>query len=84
MPDSAAGLAAAGLELDRAPEEMGGMLKSTGSSGASQPMTVNETVIALIRPKPDLDLVAGEPLETAAAGHRPCTRRDRHPRLLGH
>ncbi|WP_405915227.1 hypothetical protein [Streptomyces sp. NBC_00728] len=40
-------------------EEMGGMPKSGGRSGASHPMTVNETVIALIRPKPDLDLVEG-------------------------
>ncbi|MGW0615215.1 hypothetical protein [Streptomyces sp. NPDC002788] len=30
-------------------------------------MTVNETVIALIRPKPDLHLVAGEPAEAIAA-----------------
>lgn len=30
-------------------------------------MTVNETVLALIRPKPDLDLVAGEPAEAVAA-----------------
>ncbi|BBC29364.1 uncharacterized protein SGFS_104350 [Streptomyces graminofaciens] len=30
-------------------------------------MTVNETVIAMIRPKPGLDLVAGEPAEDAAA-----------------
>ncbi|WP_326715688.1 hypothetical protein OG758_48150 [Streptomyces sp. NBC_01474] len=30
-------------------------------------MTVNETVIALIRPKPDLDLVAGEPAAAVAA-----------------
>lgn len=61
------GLAAAAIDLDREPEEMGGMPKSAGRSGASQPMTVNETVIALIRPKPDLDLVAGEPAEAVAA-----------------
>lgn len=61
------GLAAAGLELDRGPEEMGGMPKSAGRSGASHAMTVNETVIAMIRPKPDLDLVAGEPAEAVAA-----------------
>ncbi|MGV4891423.1 replication-relaxation family protein [Streptomyces viridosporus] len=30
-------------------------------------MTVNEKVIALIRPKPDLDLVAGEPADAVAA-----------------
>ncbi|GKQ34706.1 hypothetical protein ALMP_12550 [Streptomyces sp. A012304] len=59
--------AAAGLELDRGPEEMGGMPKSAGRSGASHAMTVNETVIAMIRPKPDLDLVADEPAEAVAA-----------------
>ncbi|MEU6285512.1 replication-relaxation family protein [Streptomyces sp. NPDC047028] len=64
---TAAGLAAAAIDLDREPEEMGGMPKSAGRSGASHPMTVNETVIALIRPKPDLDLVAGEPAEAVAA-----------------
>ncbi|MET9039328.1 replication-relaxation family protein [Streptomyces mirabilis] len=64
---TAAGLAAAAIGLDREPEEMGGMPKSAGRSGASHPMTVNETVIALIRPVPDLDLVAGEPAEARAA-----------------
>lgn len=64
---TAAGLAAAAIDLDRAPEEMGGMPKSAGRSGASHSMTVNETVIALIRPVPDLDLVAGEPAEAVAA-----------------
>ncbi|WP_328551070.1 hypothetical protein [Streptomyces sp. NBC_00358] len=49
---TAAGLAAAEIDLDRVMEEMGGMPKSGGRSGASHPMTVNETVIALIRPKP--------------------------------
>ncbi|MEU6444810.1 replication-relaxation family protein [Streptomyces sp. NPDC047046] len=61
------GLAAAAIDLDREPEEMGGMPKSAGRSGASHPMTVNETIIALIRPKPNLDLVAGEPAEAIAA-----------------
>ncbi|MCX4649228.1 replication-relaxation family protein [Streptomyces sp. NBC_01446] len=61
------GLAAAAIDLDREPEVMGGIPKSAGRSGASHPMTVNETVIALIRPKPDLDLVAGEPAEAVAA-----------------
>ncbi|MEU2872992.1 replication-relaxation family protein [Streptomyces olivoreticuli] len=62
-----AGLAAAASELDRAPEEMGGIPKGAGRSGASHPMTVNETVIALIRPKPNLALVAGEPADAVAA-----------------
>ncbi|MET8214023.1 replication-relaxation family protein, partial [Streptomyces sp. NPDC005373] len=61
------GLAAAAIDLDREPEEMGGMPRSAGRSGASHSMTVNETVIALIRPKPDLDLVVGEPAEAVAA-----------------
>lgn len=64
---TAAGLAAAAIDLDREPEEMGGMPKSGGRSGASHPMTVTETVIALIRPKPDMGLVAGEPAEAVAA-----------------
>lgn len=64
---TAAGLAAASLDLDREPEEMGGMPKSAGRSGASHPMTVNETVIAMIRPKPDLDLLVGQPAEAVAA-----------------
>jgi hypothetical protein len=64
---TAAGLAAAGLELDREMEEMGGMPRGAGSSGAAHPMTVNETVIALIHPKPDLDLAAGEPADAVAA-----------------
>ncbi|MFF4542473.1 replication-relaxation family protein [Streptomyces aureus] len=61
------GLAAAATNLDRAPEEMGALPKSGGRSGASHAMTVNETVIALIRPKPDLDLLGGEPAEAFAA-----------------
>ena len=61
------GSAAAAIDLDCEIEEMGGMPKSAGCSGASHPMTVNETVIALIRPTPNLDLVAGEPAEAVAA-----------------
>ncbi|MEU4173368.1 replication-relaxation family protein [Streptomyces sp. NPDC026665] len=61
------GLAAAVVDLDREPEEMGAMPRSGGRSGASHAMTVNETVIALIRPKPDLGLVVGESAEAVAA-----------------
>jgi hypothetical protein len=61
------GLAAAAIDLDRELEEMGGMPKSGGRSGASHAMTVNETVIALIRPKPNLDKVMREPAEAVAA-----------------
>ncbi|MFJ6509228.1 replication-relaxation family protein [Streptomyces sp. NPDC091879] len=64
---TADGLAAAAIDLDREPEEMGGMPKSAGRSGAAHPMSVNEIVIALIRPKPDLDLLAGEPAAALAA-----------------
>ncbi|MGW7787230.1 S41 family peptidase [Streptomyces tricolor] len=61
------GPAAAAIDLDREIEEMGGMPKSAGRSGTSHPMTVNETVIALIRPKPNLARVVGEPTEAVAA-----------------
>ncbi|MFE2053377.1 hypothetical protein ACFXAS_33510 [Streptomyces sp. NPDC059459] len=61
------GLAAAAIDLDREMEEMGGMPRSGGRSGASHSMTVNETVIALIRPKPNLDKVMREPAEAVAA-----------------
>ncbi|MEU9546762.1 replication-relaxation family protein [Streptomyces mirabilis] len=64
---TAAGLAAAAIDLDREPEEMGGMPKSAGRSGASHPMTVNETVIALIRPKPDLGRLTEQPAEAQVA-----------------
>ncbi|MFF4542469.1 replication-relaxation family protein [Streptomyces aureus] len=64
---TAAGLAAAAIDLDRAPEEMGALPRSGGRSGAAHAMTVNETVIALIRPKPDLNLLPGEPAAAVAA-----------------
>ncbi|WP_189788410.1 hypothetical protein [Streptomyces capitiformicae] len=79
------GLASAAIELDRGQEEMGGMPKSVGRSGASHAMTVNETAIAMIRPKPDLHLVAGQPAEAIAAAQA-CrhARRDRQHHLLRH
>ncbi|MFF1257449.1 replication-relaxation family protein [Streptomyces sp. NPDC058321] len=64
---TAAGLAAAAVELGRAPEEMGGLPKGAGRTGAAHAMTVNETVLALIRPQPDLSLIEGEPDEVLAA-----------------
>ncbi|WP_381805672.1 replication-relaxation family protein [Streptomyces niveus] len=64
---TATGLEAAGIELDRIPQEMGGMPKTAGRSGASHAMTVNETVIAMIRPKPDLDQLTKEPAEAQVA-----------------
>ncbi|MFJ5851147.1 hypothetical protein [Streptomyces sp. NPDC092903] len=82
---TADGLAAAGLDLDRAPEEMGGMPKSVGRSGASHPMTVNETVIANppeARPRPGR-WGAGRS-GRRRAGCRRRTGRDRHPHLVRH
>ncbi|MFD6876946.1 MULTISPECIES: replication-relaxation family protein [unclassified Streptomyces] len=46
---------------------MGSTARGAGSSGATHPMAVNETVIALLRPKPDLRLLTGEPAEAKAA-----------------
>ncbi|MER7048348.1 replication-relaxation family protein [Streptomyces jumonjinensis] len=61
------GLEAAAEELRRPMTEMGGTARGAGSSGGSHPMAVNETVIAMLRPKPDLTLLAGEPAEAVAA-----------------
>ncbi|WP_228386290.1 hypothetical protein [Streptomyces katsurahamanus] len=41
--------------------------RGAGSSGGSHPMAVNETVIAMPRPKPDLKLLAGESAEAVTA-----------------
>ncbi|MER6126215.1 hypothetical protein ABT173_27040 [Streptomyces sp. NPDC001795] len=46
---------------------MGSTARGAGSSGASHPMAVNETVIAMLRPKPNLDLLTKEPAEAQAA-----------------
>ncbi|MGW6511793.1 hypothetical protein ACWGCP_30450 [Streptomyces niveus] len=43
------------------------MPKTVGRSGASHAMTVNEPVVAMIRPKPDLDLLTKEPAAAQAA-----------------
>ncbi|MER5757572.1 hypothetical protein [Streptomyces sp. NPDC002088] len=58
------GLEAASYELGR---PLGGTARSAGSSGASRPVAVNECVIALLRPKPGLALLEGEPAEALAA-----------------
>ncbi|MFI6881126.1 replication-relaxation family protein [Streptomyces sp. NPDC050400] len=58
---TAAGLAAAAVELGRPVEEMGGLPKGAGRTGAAHAMTVNETILSLIRPRPDLALLEGEP-----------------------
>lgn len=61
------GLDSARSELGRPKEEMGGTARGAGRSGASHAMAVNETILALLRPKPDLSLLAGEPPEALAA-----------------
>ncbi len=61
------GLEAASYELGRPLTEMGSTARGAGSSGATHPMAVNETVIALLRPKPDLRLLIAEPAEAKAA-----------------
>ncbi|MEU4180921.1 replication-relaxation family protein [Streptomyces sp. NPDC026589] len=46
---------------------MGSTARGAGSSGASHPMAVNKTVIALLRPKPDLAKLADDPPHVQAA-----------------
>lgn len=61
------GLKAAAKELRRPDWEMGSTARGAGRSGASHPMAVNEALFALLRPKPDLNLLDGEPAEALAA-----------------
>jgi hypothetical protein len=61
------GLEAASYELRRPVTEMGSTARGAGSSGASHPMAVNETVIAMLRPKPDMVKLADDPAEVRAA-----------------
>ncbi|GGZ81045.1 replication-relaxation family protein [Streptomyces rubiginosohelvolus] len=61
------GLEAASWELRRPATEMGSTARGAGSSGASHPMAVNETVIALLRPKPDVAKLADDPPHVQAA-----------------
>ncbi|MFE7537247.1 replication-relaxation family protein [Streptomyces rhizosphaericola] len=61
------GLEAASYELRRPVTEMGSTARGAGSSGASHPMTVNETVIAMLRPKPNLAKLAEDPPPVRAA-----------------
>lgn len=44
----------ASYELNRPVTEMGSTARGAGSSGASHPMAVNETVIAMLRPKSNM------------------------------
>ncbi|MFJ3251163.1 replication-relaxation family protein [Streptomyces sp. NPDC086782] len=61
------GLKAASYELGRPVGEMGNPARGAGRTGASHPMTVNEAVLALLRPKPDLSQLASEPADVLAA-----------------
>ncbi|WP_327309110.1 replication-relaxation family protein [Streptomyces sp. NBC_01298] len=61
------GLEAASHELRRPVTEMGSTARGAGSSGGSHPMAVNETVIAMLRPKPDMAKLADDPAEVRAA-----------------
>ncbi|MFZ4184650.1 replication-relaxation family protein [Streptomyces pseudogriseolus] len=61
------GLKAAARELGRPVGEMGDPARGAGRTGASHPMTVNEAVLALLRPKPDLAQLTGEPADVLAA-----------------
>lgn len=62
-----AGLQAAAHELDRPREEMGGTARRAAAAGGAHPLAVTETVLALLRPAPALDLLAGEPDAAQAA-----------------
>ncbi|ESQ01735.1 hypothetical protein B590_30158 (plasmid) [Streptomyces sp. PVA_94-07] len=61
------GLEAASYELNRPVSEMGSVARGAGSSGASHPMAVNETVIAMLRPKPNMARLADDPAEVREA-----------------
>lgn len=61
------GLKAASYELGRPVGEMGNPARGAGRTGASHPMVVNEAVLALLRPKPDLAQLASEPADVLAA-----------------
>ncbi|MEW1605601.1 replication-relaxation family protein [Streptomyces sp. NPDC093808] len=61
------GLKAAARELRRPVGEMGDPARGAGRTGASHPMTVNEAVLALLHPKPDLSQLAREPADVRAA-----------------
>ncbi|WP_333738532.1 hypothetical protein [Streptomyces sp. IBSBF 2806] len=65
------GLEAACYELRRPAGEMGPTARGAGCSGASHPMAVNETVIAMLRPKPNMAKLAVDPPHVQAAVDRP-------------
>ncbi|MFJ8856326.1 replication-relaxation family protein [Streptomyces sp. NPDC102437] len=61
------GLEAASYELGRPVTEMGSTARGAGASGATHPMAVNETIIAMLRPKPNLARMTEDPAEVRAA-----------------
>ncbi|WUH88678.1 replication-relaxation family protein [Streptomyces sp. NBC_00433] len=61
------GLDSATGPLGRPKNEIGGAARGAGRSGAQHAMSVNETILALLSPKPDLALLAGEPPEAVEA-----------------
>jgi hypothetical protein len=72
------GLQAASYELQRPVTEMGSTARGADSSGASHPMAVNETVIAMLRPK-------AEPRQAhQGAGRSPGSRPGRRRRAARH
>ncbi|MFE3932022.1 hypothetical protein ACFX44_33225 [Streptomyces sp. YIM B13508] len=54
-------------ELGRPVGEMGDPARGAGRTGASHPMVVNEAVLALLRPQPDLSQLANEPADVRSA-----------------
>ncbi|MEU1630273.1 replication-relaxation family protein [Streptomyces sp. NPDC020096] len=64
---TSAGLEAAARVLDRPEDEMGGRARGAGTTGAAHAMAVNETIIALTQPKPDLAKLAKEHEDVLAA-----------------
>ncbi|MFF7098335.1 replication-relaxation family protein [Streptomyces rubradiris] len=65
------GLQAASYELQRPVTEMGSTARGAGSSGASHSMAVNETVIAMLRPKPNMARLTVDPPHVRAAVDAP-------------
>lgn len=78
------GLKAAARELGRPVGEMGNPARGAERTRASHPMTVNDAVLALLRPKPNLAKLAGEPAEALAAAQAAVDAPDGvgHHRLL--
>ncbi|MGW4348987.1 hypothetical protein ACWEL8_28495 [Streptomyces sp. NPDC004690] len=65
------------ITLGRPVGEMGDTARGAGRTGASHAMTVNEAVLALLCPKPDLAQLTGEPADVRAAAQAAFDRRHR-------